>query len=179
VTSAPFVVVSGLPGSGKTTLGRALAGCLGLPMIDKDVVLESLYDSLGVGDPDWRGRLSRAADDILFALAADSAGAVLVNWWHHDTSPARLRSLPGRLVEVHCSCGVALAAERFQARTRHPGHLDPRHTPEQVAERVAAVRAGYRGPLALGGPLLTVDTSRPADAAAVARAVNRCLAPAS
>ncbi|MCX4869359.1 MULTISPECIES: ATP-binding protein [unclassified Streptomyces] len=171
VGNVAFVVVSGLPGSGKSTLARSLARRLSLPVIDKDVILESLYDSLGVGDHPWRSRLSRASDDIMFALAADAGRAVLDNWWHHDTAPDRLRSLAGLLIEVHCDCDVALAAERFQARTRHPGHLDPQLTPQQFAERVAAVRATYPGPLNLGGPLLTVDTSRPADVAEIAEKI--------
>ncbi|MCX5157851.1 ATP-binding protein [Streptomyces sp. NBC_00264] len=175
VSNVAFVVVSGLPGSGKSTLARSLARRLGLPVIDKDVILESLYDSLGVGDHAWRSRLSRASDDIMFALAADAGRAVLDNWWHHDTAPGRLRSLAGLLIEVHCDCDVALAAERFQARTRHPGHLDPQLTPQQVAERVAAVRATYPGPLNLGGPLLTVDTSHPTDVAEIAEKIAHTL----
>jgi hypothetical protein len=178
VSSRAFVVVSGLPGSGKSTLARELAGHLALPVIDKDVVLESLFDSLGVGDHAWRSRLSKASDDIVFALAAGADRAVLDNWWHHDTSPGRLQGLAGLLVEVHCDCDPALAAERFQARTRHPGHLDPRLTREQVAARVAAFRARHPGPLDLGGPLLRVDTSRPVDSNALARRIAPALAAA-
>ncbi|MFJ3520398.1 hypothetical protein [Streptomyces sp. NPDC090131] len=64
------------------------------------MILESLYDSLGIGDHAWRCRLSRASDDTLFALAADAGRAVLVNWWHRDTAPARLRQLDAHLVEA-------------------------------------------------------------------------------
>ncbi|WP_329134908.1 ATP-binding protein [Streptomyces sp. NBC_01476] len=178
-TARAFVVVSGLPAGGKSTLARGLAGQLALPVIDKDVILESLYDSLGVGDQDWRRGLSGASDDILYALAADAGRAVLDNWWHHDTAPARLHGLAGPaglLVEVHCACDPAVAAERFRSRTRHRGHLDPHLTPQQVADRVATIRATYPGPLRLGGPLLTVDTTRPADTAAVAARVAAFLA---
>ncbi|MES9553793.1 AAA family ATPase [Streptomyces sp. NPDC088190] len=175
MSSVAYVVISGLPGSGKSTLARSLAERLSLPLIDKDVILESFYDSLGVGDHAWRSRLSRASDDIMLALAADARRAVLDNWWHHDTAPGRLQSLAGLLIEVHCDCDVALAAERFQARTRHRGHLDAQLTPRQVAERVAAVRATYPGPLNLGGPLLTVDTSRPADIAEITEKIARIL----
>lgn len=169
------MVVSGLPGSGKSTLARSLARRLSLPVIDKDVILESLYDSLGVGDHAWRSRLSRSSDDIMFALAADAGRAVLDNWWHHETAPGRLKGLADLLIEVHCHCDVALAAERFQARARHPGHFDPQLTPGQVTERVAAIRATYPGPLNLGGPLLTVDTSHPTDIAAIAEKIAHTL----
>ncbi|GAA1260789.1 AAA family ATPase [Kitasatospora nipponensis] len=163
MTDRAFVIISGLPASGKSTLARALAERMSLPLIDKDEILEALYESLGIGDHGWRHRLSRASDDVLFALAARAPGAVLDNWWHHETAPARLRELGGRLVEVFCDCDPAVAAERFQTRTRHPGHLDPQHTPEQVAERVAFLRATFPGPLRLGGPLLVVDTNHPVD----------------
>ena len=170
-----FVVMSGLPGSGKSTVGRALAEYLALPVIDKDVILEALYDSLGIGDQDWRGRLSRAGDEVLFALAAQAGRAVLDNWWHHDSAPARLRGLGGRLVEVFCDCDPALAAQRFLARTRHPGHLDPQLSADQVAARVAALRATYPGPLRLGGPLVIVDTHARVDARALAEQITDLL----
>jgi hypothetical protein len=35
-----FVIVSGLPGSGKSTLAQKLAPTLGLPLFDKDTILE-------------------------------------------------------------------------------------------------------------------------------------------
>ncbi|MEU5219571.1 AAA family ATPase [Streptomyces sp. NPDC020807] len=169
-----FVVVSGLPASGKTTLARGLAAELGLALIDKDVVLEALYDSLGVGDQQWRRRLSRAADDVLYATAADAGRAVLVNWWHRDSSPARLRALGGRLVEVHCACDVALVAERFRSRQRHPGHLDRELTPEALRERVAGW-AARPGPLGVGGPAVVVDTTWPVDGVRVAAEVGALL----
>jgi dephospho-CoA kinase len=48
-----FVVVSGLPGSGKTTLGRRLAPALDLPLIDKDDILNRLFESKGIGTWTW------------------------------------------------------------------------------------------------------------------------------
>jgi hypothetical protein len=156
-------------------VGRALAEHLALPVFDKDVILEALYDSLGIGDQDWRGRLSRASDEVLFTLAAQAGRAVLDNWWHHDSAPARLRRLGGRLIEVFCDCDPALAAQRFLARTRHPGHLDPQLSADQVAARVAAIRATYPGALRLGGPLVVADTHASIDAALLAKQVANLL----
>ena len=42
------MVLSGLPGSGKTTVARPLGEALGLPLLDKDHILEGLFESLGV-----------------------------------------------------------------------------------------------------------------------------------
>jgi shikimate kinase len=44
----PFVVLSGLPGSGKSTIGREIAAALSLPLIDKDDILARLFDGRGL-----------------------------------------------------------------------------------------------------------------------------------
>ena len=54
MTAPRLVVVSGLPASGKSTVARTLAGALGLPLLDKDVFLEALFASDGIGDAAWR-----------------------------------------------------------------------------------------------------------------------------
>src|SRR6185312_1931048 len=64
-----LVVVTGMPSSGKTTVAEALAYDLRLPLVAKDEIKESLYDTLGAGDVSWSGRLGGAAYGILFALA--------------------------------------------------------------------------------------------------------------
>jgi shikimate kinase len=167
-----LVVVSGLPASGKTTVGRALSRGLSLPLIDKDDILEALFDSLGCDDRDQRERLSRASDEVLLTLAATTRAAVLVNWWNHDTAPPRLREVADSVVEVFCDCPLDVAAARFRTRERHPGHLDRLRTTEEHEEGVRTLRASYRGPLSLGGPLITVDTGGPVDVEALVEEVR-------
>jgi predicted kinase len=48
--SCTFVVVSGSPASGKTTLARAIASELNLPLIAKDAIKEALMSVLPVPD---------------------------------------------------------------------------------------------------------------------------------
>jgi shikimate kinase len=158
-----MIVVSGLAGSGKTTVGRALSEGLSLPLLDKDDILEALFDTLGCADREQRHRLSRASDEVLFRTAASSGPAVLVNWWDHATAPDRLRSIADSVVEVFCDCPVEVAAARFAARRRHPGHLDRLRTPEEHSEGIRRMREGYRGPLRLDDSPITVDTHRPVD----------------
>jgi predicted kinase len=178
VSARPLIVVSGLAASGKTTVGRLLSERLGMPLIDKDVILEALFDSLGCDDRDQRYRLSRASDELLYALADSSRGAVLVNWWNQDTAPARLRAISSSLVEVFCDCPVEVAAARFAARRRHPGHLDHLRSAEEHQEGIRRMRETYRGPLRLSEPIVTVDTSRPLNLDSVVERVRSAMATA-
>ena len=123
-----FVLVSGHPGSGKTTLARDLAPLLGLPLIDKDDILERLFEAKGVGDAEWRRRLSRESDALLQTEAGQSTGAVLTSFWRlpgmppdSGTSTEWLFDLSEIIVTVRCVCPAEIAAERFTRRTRHPG----------------------------------------------------------
>ena len=127
----PLVLISGLPGSGKTTLARRLAPALHLPLIDKDDILDRLFESKGVGDAAWRRTLSRESDLILQHDATISDGAVLASFWHLPGMPSDsgtptdwLQALSNHLVNIHCACAPEVAASRFLQRRRHPGHLD-------------------------------------------------------
>lgn len=47
------VVVSGAPGTGKSTVAARLAADLRLPELSLDVIKETLADVLGCGDETW------------------------------------------------------------------------------------------------------------------------------
>lgn len=137
----PFVIVSGLPASGKSTLARKIASVLDLPCIDKDDLLERLFLTNAVSEPAQRRSLSRLADIELMESARRSGAAVLVSWWRHPKSNADsgtpvmwLSELHEPVVEVHCVCTPEVAVERFLARERHPGHLDSRWSRGQLLD---------------------------------------------
>jgi chloramphenicol 3-O-phosphotransferase len=164
----PSIVLSGLPCSGKSTLARQLAPALSLPVIDKDDILERLFESQGIGDAAWRRRLSRESDVLFQSEAHDearaSAGAILVSFWHVPGMPADsgtpaawLADLSDRMIEVHCACPPEVAAERFLRRKRHPGHLDGQTSYDEVLRSLRAVPGS--GALAIA-PRVIVDTSR-------------------
>lgn len=181
LSSRRFVVVSGLPGSGKSTLGQRLAAALGLPLLDKDEILERLFESKGVGDVDWRRTLSRESDRILQSEALASGGAVLVSHWHLRGMPTDsgtpthwLGELSAKVVHVHCSCDAALAAERFAQRKRHRGHLDSENSSSAIRARIEQVAAF--GQLDIQ-PTVEVDTSQPVAMDGVLREVLQAFQP--
>lgn len=152
-----FVLISGLPGSGKTTLARRLAPQLGLAVIDKDDILDQLFESKGIGDAAWRRALSRESDSILQSQATASNGAILVSFWHlpgmppdSGTSTDWLAELSNRIVNLRCQCALETAVERFGRRKRHRGHLDSEKSSAEISQsfqtlsRLAPLDIGYR-----------------------------------
>jgi glucokinase len=175
----PFVVISGLPGSGKTTLGRRLSPVLELPLIDKDDILDRLLASKGIGDAAWRRRLSRRSDEILRDEATRSDGAIVASFWRLIGMPSDsgtpadwLRDPSHHVVQVHCVCPLEAAADRFVQRRRHPGHLDAAVSYDQVLD-------GFRELILLApldiGRRIDVDTSAEPDLDDVARSVRGAL----
>lgn len=170
------IIVTGIPASGKSTIGQAVAAALGLAMFDKDEILEALFNSRGVGNADWRRELSRAADDELKEKALRSEGAVISSWWHHPASNVDtgtpiewLSSFPGVVVELNCVCNPQIAADRFLSRTRHEGHLDRYKT---YAELLASFeQQAALGPLGVG-PLVTVNTEGSVELETVLAQIN-------
>lgn len=164
-TAGPvLIVVSGAPGSGKTTLARRIADELALPLISKDAIKESLSDAIGLPRTiEESGRLGDAAYAAMFALARSTldagSSAVLDSNFRRGRSEKELAAVAaGRRVRVvHCQAAPATIERRYRGRasTRHPCHLDQLRT-DDVLRDLAAER--YR-PLAIpGAEFLVVDT---------------------
>jgi len=170
-SSVSYLVLSGLPASGKSTLARMLSPALQLPVIDKDDILEGLFLARGVGDGAWRSALSREADGLMETMAMSQTQAILVSWWRHPesrvdsgTATAWLRGLPTEPLEIHCVCEPIVAARRFLARVRHEGHLDTTRTLGELVQQFEAHAA--HGPLGIGA-CITVSTMGDPDTAAL------------
>ncbi len=174
-----FVVVSGIPGCGKSTVGRALAEHLDTPYLDKDEILESLFDGLECSSEETRHRLSRAADEEFESKALSCTRAVLDSFWRHPSADTQSGTPSGWLtapevhsVEVLCGCPPELAATRFLRRTRHVGHLDSAWNHASLVAQSRKLM--HRLPLG-GGALIEVDTTDTVDLKQLAAQVRIAL----
>jgi predicted kinase len=164
-----FVIVSGPPASGKSTLAPQVASALGLPLIAKDTIKDALMSVLGVADVDASRQLGRAAVQAMLAVAAQSPiGAVIESNFYRSVAVAELEALPGQVIELFCRCSADVAWDRYRSRagTRHAGHFDHDRTRDELWNDEVAE------PVAGPWPLLEVDTDTPVDLAVVVQFVD-------
>jgi len=166
-----YVILSGPPASGKSTLGPVLAESLELPYLAKDTIKRALIAELGAVDVEASRRLGGAAMRALVAVAAEAGGGVLDGSWLRDRSASLVRLLDGPLVEVFCRCSPEELQQRYvqRATTRGPGHFDQdRSWSELWGEQTSE-------PVDDGWPVVEVDTRRAVDVSDLARVVRNAL----
>jgi predicted kinase len=137
-----IVVVSGAPGSGKSSLAMRLAKTIPMNLIGKDLIKETLWDVFRPpsGDLEWSRRLGAAAMEVMWTLAAQSHRAILEANFRprSDYERAKILSLSSNPVEVYCQCPADLARERYGRRAaqsdHHPAHVTSSLDPELLRE---------------------------------------------
>ena len=163
------MVVSGPPGSGKTTLATGIASQLRLPLIAKDLIKETLMSALAAPDVATSRMIGQAAVEVMFAMAASSSGgAVLEANFHRSVARADIEALPGRIVEAFCRCDREVALTRYRERSeqRHPGHFDQLHADDELWNDEVTT------PVAGGWAVLEIDTNLPVDTSGVVRDIT-------
>jgi predicted kinase len=152
------VVVSGAPGTGKSTLAAALADSLQLPLLSLDQIKEALADVLGLGDELWSNRVGDAAAEVVFRLAKSVPGVVAEGWWRRDRRVRAVEEFQG-CIEVFCRCDPAVAQQRATARHRQQRHPIHRDVINPTILEVLAATVAEVEPLRLGRELIEVDTT--------------------
>jgi predicted kinase len=158
---AGLVVISGSPGSGKTTLARQIAPRLGAVLISKDEIKEILWNVLGDDVVDESRRIGQAAIQLMYAMAARSPLAVVESFFWRGLSEPDLLRLDRPMVQIYCDCPTDTAEQRYRERATDPrSGRHPRHVPlGDLDAKIARWRSVSAIPLDLSAPLLRVDTT--------------------
>jgi hypothetical protein len=155
-----LVIVSGAPGSGKTTMGSRLATELRLPHLNRDLVRDGLWmtdgdDAAVATDRAWRVWLSAVK-----LYLHEGVSLVIDQTFYRGLSDVTLRS---ELVPISWAVNVHLVAsnatERWIARIDREGRWGPDRA--GAVAKVESIQPQVREPLDFGCPQIVVDTTDP------------------
>ncbi len=161
-----IILISGLPASGKTTVGKKLAEMLKLPLYGKDDFKEIMFDTIGWEDLNWSEKIGSASLEIMYELinieAAAGKSLIAEGNFQVEKDKERFEKLQKKysmvVVEVMCEAPNDLLAKRFKERAergdRHPGHRDK----ENMQKFEDGIEAAHAKPLNLG-KLIKVETA--------------------
>lgn len=157
-----LILMAGLPGTGKSTLSRALADRCGGLVLDKDAIRAALF-------PPEHIEYSREQDDFCQRIMLETSQFMLARnrdlkifldgrpfsrRYQRDEVREAANRLPTPLAIIECICSEKAALERL-ARDRETGaHLAANRSETLYGEIKAAFEA-------LSEPRLTVNTDRP------------------
>lgn len=162
-----LIVISGLPCTGKTTLGRKIAKELLLPFVSRDDIKESLFDSLGWKDREWSKKLGAASYKLLYYFVESqvcTGNSLIVESNFIAKFDTRKfiefkNNYELEIIQIRCEAETQVLFQRFKARSesgeRYPGHVDYL----KYEEFKTTLNEGGYDILDIGGKVFEIDTT--------------------
>jgi 2-phosphoglycerate kinase len=162
-----IIFITGLPATGKTTIGNEIRQKLEIPFFSKDIIKELLFDSLGFSDREWSKKIGQAAYLILDNIIKEELMAgrtfILESNFKPQFDNQKFRDWQKQYnfksIQIICSTEPKILFERFKQRTengqRHPGHRDM----DNLDEWEKILSSQKSEPLDIKGRIIDIDTT--------------------
>lgn len=138
-----LIVLAGMPATGKSTVAAALSKAFGYPILEKDEIKETLFDTLGFEDYPQKRKLDVAATRVLLQVLETmlKAGTSVIAVNNFDTEETR--RLSGLIERYQPNCVTVFLngqpqvlyeryVQRDKMHQRHLGHvLQDRYPPRE------------------------------------------------
>lgn len=134
------ILIAGMPASGKTTLASKISREFGYPILEKDIIKEALFDTLGFSSYAEKRHLDVVANEVLLRclekILGEGVSVIVVNNFRSDMQP-RVQEVLDRFdcnsvlvfLDGDCDEFYRRYVERDQHHLRHLGHVLQEHYP--------------------------------------------------
>ena len=129
-----MIIVTGAPATGKTTLSKKLGKRFNLPVINKDEIKETLFDSLGIKDNEWALKLGAASFQLTYVFVEKMLQTgkpfIVEGNFGNEYATKSFLDIKSRCnyktLQLFCHAEDKVLYERYISRDnsgeRHPGH---------------------------------------------------------